>query len=223
MSTFDFGDGPVPAHQHKNPRGSLGGWVADTAYVASSAHVGENARVYGKAQVSGSARVTGTARVFGSASVSDNAHVAGNATVRGHARVSDNVYVAGAAIVRGHARVYGDARVLGEAVVGGGARVYGYACVAGEAIVSGAAVVTERHHLIYLEGLGENGGLTMFRTAGGGHMIQAGCWSGTLKAMRVNLAMRDTHGWNNPERCEGQYLSVLPALAFHKKLWKREG
>ena len=44
-TTFDFGDGngPVPAHKHKNG----GGWVANTASVEKSVFVGTNARVYG--------------------------------------------------------------------------------------------------------------------------------------------------------------------------------
>jgi len=42
MTTFDFGNGPVPAHQHSNG----GGWVADTAKVADTAYVGPDAQVY---------------------------------------------------------------------------------------------------------------------------------------------------------------------------------
>jgi hypothetical protein len=61
MTQFDFGDGPVPAHQHPNG----GGWVADTAHVADTAYVGPDAQVFGSAQVSGSARVYGRARVSG--------------------------------------------------------------------------------------------------------------------------------------------------------------
>lgn len=51
--TYDFndGNGPVPAHRHKNPDGSLGGWVADTAYVSETAHLGLKAQVYGNAFV----------------------------------------------------------------------------------------------------------------------------------------------------------------------------
>lgn len=32
-TTFDFEDGrgPVPAHRHRNPDGSVGGWVSDEA------------------------------------------------------------------------------------------------------------------------------------------------------------------------------------------------
>ena len=56
---FDFGFGPVPAHQHANG----GGWVADSARVADTAYVGSEARVYGEAQVCGEAQVYGEARV----------------------------------------------------------------------------------------------------------------------------------------------------------------
>jgi len=49
MTTFDFGNGLVPAHQHSNG----GGWVADTATVSETAYVGPNAVVSGNARVSG--------------------------------------------------------------------------------------------------------------------------------------------------------------------------
>ena len=57
-TTFDFhdGNGPVAAHRHRNPDGTLGGWVADTAQVYGTA------RVYGTALVSGNAQVYGTAQ-----------------------------------------------------------------------------------------------------------------------------------------------------------------
>ena len=42
ITTFDFGNGPVPAHQHSNG----GGCVADTAKVADTAYVGPDAQVY---------------------------------------------------------------------------------------------------------------------------------------------------------------------------------
>ena len=55
MTTFDFGFGPVPAHQHPNGRG----WVADTAHVDDSAYIGPDARVFGDARVYGGAWVYG--------------------------------------------------------------------------------------------------------------------------------------------------------------------
>lgn len=36
-TTFDFGEGPVPAKRHTNPDGSIGGWIAKTAQVSSAA------------------------------------------------------------------------------------------------------------------------------------------------------------------------------------------
>ena len=41
MTTYDFGAGPVPAHQHSNG----GGWVADAATVSDAVFVGPQARV----------------------------------------------------------------------------------------------------------------------------------------------------------------------------------
>ena len=72
MTTFDFGFGPVPAHQHPNGRG----WVADTAHVDDSAYIGPDAQVSGGAQVSGDAQVSGGARVSGDARVYGGAKLA---------------------------------------------------------------------------------------------------------------------------------------------------
>ncbi len=83
VTTFDFGDGPVPAHQHPNG----GGWVAETAGVAATAYVGPSAQVFGYAKVSGEARISeharisGTVRVFGTAHLSGEAHPSGEMTV----------------------------------------------------------------------------------------------------------------------------------------------
>jgi len=63
MTTFDFGYGPVPAHQHSNG----GGWVADTADVADTAYVGPDAQVFDDALVYGNAKVIDDAQVYGNA------------------------------------------------------------------------------------------------------------------------------------------------------------
>lgn len=86
-TTFDFGAGPVAAHRHVNPDGSVGGWVADTATVDATAHVGADAQVYGNARVSDTAQVYDTARVSGNARVSGDAQVYGEARVFGAAWV----------------------------------------------------------------------------------------------------------------------------------------
>ncbi len=119
MTTFDFGSGPVPAHNHPNG----GGWVADTAYVEYTAYIGPNAWVYDEARVYGTARVYENARVSGHARVYDNAQVCDNAHVSGEARVYGVAWVYGEARVYDEARVYGEALVYGDAQVNGDARV----------------------------------------------------------------------------------------------------
>ena len=58
-NTFDFKDdkGPVSAHRHINPDGTLGGWVANTVCVENTAFIGANARVFGNARVYDDAQV----------------------------------------------------------------------------------------------------------------------------------------------------------------------
>lgn len=113
VSMFDFGDGrgPVPARRHRNPDGSVGGWVANSARVSGNAYVYGDAQVSGDSQVSGNARVYGDARVYGNAYVSGNAQVSGDSQVSGDARVYGNAGVSGNARVSGNAQVYGDAYI----------------------------------------------------------------------------------------------------------------
>ena len=87
---FNDGNGPVPAHQHVNPDGSVGGWIADTAQVAATAYIGPDAVVFGNAQVSGDARVYGSALVYGNARVYRSARVYGSAQVSGDTWVCGN-------------------------------------------------------------------------------------------------------------------------------------
>ncbi len=87
MTIFDFGSGPVPAHRHRNPDGTEGGWVADTATVSPTAYVGPNAQVFDNAHVFDNALVLGSAKISGCAWVFGNAQVSGNARVHGNAHV----------------------------------------------------------------------------------------------------------------------------------------
>lgn len=69
--TFDFGDGngPVPAHRHQNPDGSIGGWVAETVDISKTfatdtlAYIGPDALVYGRARIFGNVQIRGTSRI----------------------------------------------------------------------------------------------------------------------------------------------------------------
>ncbi len=63
MFDFEDGNGPVPAHRHRNG----GGWVADSATVAPTVSVEEGALVYGGATVCDTVRLGPGTRVYGRA------------------------------------------------------------------------------------------------------------------------------------------------------------
>ena len=109
---FDFGNGPVPAHQHVNG----GGWVADTVEIEDTVFVGPNARVFGKAVAFGYARISSNAQVFG------KAWVYGSACISGNAWVYDD------------AKVHGEARICGDALIGGNAEIF-------EGFVNGYSII----------------------------------------------------------------------------------
>lgn len=131
VTTFDFGQGSVPAHQHQNG----GGWVADSATVDENAFVGPDAKVFGNACVYCDAQVLGTARVWG------EARVHGNALIYNNAQVYADANVCGNAQVYGNAQVFGCAKVSGLAEIFDDAWVYGNAKVFGDAKINGATVI----------------------------------------------------------------------------------
>jgi len=119
-NTFDFGSGERGARRHKNPDGTLGGWVADSALVEPTAYVERDALVFNEAKVLDQARILGTSQIYDTSEVHDQAKVFGNAVVCGEAMISENAEVYGDAQVSGVAYVHGKARVFGKADVSGG-------------------------------------------------------------------------------------------------------
>ncbi len=141
MPTFDFGDGPVPAHRYINRDGTEGGWVADTAtitrhnvYIGAQARVSKYARISNEAQILGG-HITDFSHVSGHARIEDDVLICEYAKVNGFSIIRDNVRVSGRSVVSG------DARISGNAFIGGGARIDGNARVADNVIVGGNAIV----------------------------------------------------------------------------------
>jgi len=132
-----------------------GGFVANTATVASTVTVGPLARVLGSAKVSGSAQILGRATVKGSAQISGNAIVTDTAIVTGSAIVSEYATISGHAYlntgtISGSAQVKGWATITtnqnaqgitvsGSAILGGVALPFGPAKLSGTAQVLGDA------------------------------------------------------------------------------------
>lgn len=121
-------------HAHSNG----GGWVANTATVASTAYVGPNTIVLGSSNISGTARIDGFAWVE-SANVSGSVVINGNANVwygtySGTAQVTDNALlsyctVTNNAIVKGDAMEWGV--TFGTGVTVGGDAEIGSCSTAG--------------------------------------------------------------------------------------------
>lgn len=143
MSEFDFGLGPVSAHQH--PRG--GGWVADTAEVDETCYVGPYATVFGFAEVRDNAFINDNAKVYGKALVQNNAKVYGNAEVyedcviMNNGRVSGNAKIYGQAVVADEASVFDDAEVYGNVVLKNFVEIYDNAKAHGNFQLSGFAKI----------------------------------------------------------------------------------
>lgn len=123
---IDFGNGPEFARRHQNPDGSVGGWVAATAYCAHTVVVGPNACVLGYANVSGYANILDYAKICGRATIMGNTIVSGNAIIKGHSTISGNAIVGGNARIEREARIFGHAIVI-DATIGGRARIFGNA------------------------------------------------------------------------------------------------
>lgn len=122
----DYEGTKTNGHTHLNG----GGFVANTATVASTAYVGPHAKVLGYATVSDSARIKDYAIVKGGAKISGNAEVNENAMVLSNAQVTDNAVVSGEARVFNGSVISGDAFVTDNAFIDA-TKVYGNAICCG--------------------------------------------------------------------------------------------
>jgi carbonic anhydrase/acetyltransferase-like protein (isoleucine patch superfamily) len=89
-------------HRHRNPDGSLGGWVENTATVARTAYVGPQALVLMYARVLDLAKVLDEGCVEANSSIEDEVVVCERGVVSDSARLSGNCVVKGTARVRGN-------------------------------------------------------------------------------------------------------------------------
>ena len=122
------------------------------------------------------------------------AKIFGNAQVTDNAKVTDSAAVSDRAVVCGRARVSGNARILGNTQVHGDARVHGDV-VLFHGNVGQDADVFKNGHVIAIEGMFADT-VTVYRTVGGGHRVQAGCQNFQLTDDLTNIA--DRFGWKLP-------------------------
>ena len=149
---FDFGDGKglVAAHGHQNPDGSMGGWVADTAYVAETVFMDSTAAVFGRSivldevEIKDFAMVCGDTKISGKAQLKDFARVSGSARIEMEAKIGGSATIEGQALVSGCAVVEGRADVHGQAIIRDNGKVLGNAIVFGEAVIGYRTVVQDK-------------------------------------------------------------------------------
>lgn len=111
---FEYQDGEVPAYRHRNPDGSEGGWVAETALVEDSVYVSPNAEVFEYASVTGNVRIEDEARVCEFARVGGNAIIDHRSLICGNATVSGNAYIGGNSIITELTEVGGHTEIISE-------------------------------------------------------------------------------------------------------------
>lgn len=160
----------VPMHQHTNPDGSVGGWVAQTAHVDPTVFLGKDVVVSGSAKVLDHAVLVGSVKVYDHAIVSGYARLSGEAKVCGHSRVRDQAVVRERALLSGRAEVSFAGEVYGDAWLGGPglhshlesaprvvdqAQVYGHARLGDETLVSGFAQVYDEATARGRSGIGD--------------------------------------------------------------------
>ncbi len=127
-SPLDAPCGGTPGTWRVNPDGSLGGFVAATASVATTVKTGVDTAVCDVAQVLGTAELSGRARVSGRALIDGQVHVSERAQVKGDAQIF-NPGNATPAEISGHAQIYGNATLDGSVIITDTAKVYGSAVV----------------------------------------------------------------------------------------------
>jgi len=176
-------------------KGDTGGWIESVELANGDARVSGNAWVYGDAQVSGDARVYGNARVYGDAQVYGNARVSGDAWVYGNARVS------------GHARVSGDAWVYGDAQVYGNAQV------------------ESPDHYLLVGPIGSEGVFATLARTEKGHILNVGCWTGTLDALEAEVERRSA-SWDDDDakrsKWKAQYQALIILSEASASTWHAE-
>lgn len=144
MDVYNFGNGDVPAHKHKNG----GGWIANTVNIDDNCYVGPYAVVFDNATIKDSVKINDYARVYGNTIVTNNVRVYGNAKIYDNARIMNNARVCGEAKVYGNARLYDNVYVFDDA------KIYDYAILKNStevyenAIIFGNSVLIE-HTKIY--------------------------------------------------------------------------
>jgi len=213
----------VPAHRHRNPDGTEGGWVADTATVAAKAHIGRYARVDGGTIRGGTIR-GGTIRggtiwggTIGGGTIWGGTIWGG--TIGGGTIWGGTIW--GGTIRGGTIRggtIWGGT-IRGGTIEGGtirGGTIWG-------GTIRGGTIVVHSRHITTAGPMGSGGSIVTLAHTADGHQIHAGCWTGTLDEMVANVTSGDR--WPDvPERAVWRAEFLALAVLFRLRIaeWDTE-
>ena len=203
----------VPAHRHRNPDGTEGGWVADTATVAAKAHIGRYARVQG-GSIRGGTIEGGT--IWGG---TIRGGTIWGGTIRGGSIRGGTIW--GGTIWGG--TIWGGTieggTIWGGTILGGSIRG---GTIEGGTIWGGTIVVHSRH-ITTAGPMGSEGSIVTLAHTADGHQIHAGCWTGTLDEMVANVTSGDR--WPDvPERAvwRAEFLALAELFRLRIAEWDTE-
>lgn len=216
LHQFSLSTPPVPAERHTNPDGSLGGWVAATAYAEPTVTIGENAKLFDYATARGTVILTDNAIAQGGARLLDSALLAQNAIAQ------DDTIVEGNAILTGNAVARGSTILTGVAWVGGSAETNGCVVIGGSASLGGQARVFDDAHIrssndtLWVDSIGSGQAVTFFRTENDTIAVSAGCIDFLSVAEMLNYARNTPEEWTEQEETLEKmvgWLAQIEALA----------
>jgi hypothetical protein len=208
----------VPAHRHRNPDGTEGGWVADTATVAAKAHIGRYARVLG-GTIWGGTIEGGTIRggtIWGG---TIRGGIIRGGTIWGGTIWGGTIW--GGTIEGG--TIYGGS-IRGGTIYGGtieGGTIYGGTIEGGT--IWGGTIVVHSRHITTAGPMGSEGSIVTLAHTADGHQIHAGCWTGTLDEMVANVTSGDR--WPDvPERAvwRAEFLALAELFRLRIAEWDTE-
>ena len=110
------------------------------------------------------------------------------------------------------------------------ARVYDSAWVSGSAVVRGQGDIASTRHVLTVGPVGSEGRtVTIHRHYDGpdstrwGHLVVAGCWSGTLDELAERISPDGAHGWGeDAERWRADYGAVIAMARARVAEWEAE-
>lgn len=216
LHRFSLSTPPVPAERHTNPDGSLGGWVAATAYAEPTVTIGENAKLFDYATARGTVILTGNAIAQGGARLLDSALLTQGAVAQ------DDTIVEGNATLTGNAHAHGSTRLAGRAWMGDNAQTTGHVMVRGSARLGGEARVFDDAHIrssndtLWVDSIGSGQAVTFFRTENDTIAVSAGCIDFLSVAEMLNYARNTPEEWTEQEEAPKKmigWLAQIEALA----------